>query len=122
MIIKSFKEFINESFGRKYGLSVTTVNKIGEKFRDNYSFNSIEDARKFMVKWLENHLGGFIEYFDICSGSNYSDPECVEVWGGVGGYFYNAINSSYKNHQQFTQREIHKIKRSEVDINTFFEK
>ena len=34
-------------------------------------------------------------------------------------YFYNVVNSSYKDHQQFSYREMSKIERSEIDINTY---
>ena len=119
MVIKTFSEFIKESFGSGYGLTMTAVNSRGQKSRNNYSFERMEDARKFMIDWIDENPDGTIEYFDICSGSNYSDPDDIEVWGGKGGYFYNVVNSSYKDHQQFTYREMSKIERSEVDINTY---
>lgn len=118
-MIKTFSEFIKESFGSGYGLTMTVINKSGQRSRNNYSFEKIEDARKFMIDWLGKNAGCTIEYFDICSGSNYSDPDCLEIWGGKGGYFYNVVNSSYKDHQQFTYREMSKIERSETDINTY---
>lgn len=118
-MIKSFNEFINESFDSGYGLNLTVIDKNGQKNRNNYMFDRMEDARKFMINWLEKHPGGSIEYFDICSGSNYSDPECLEVWGGIGGYFANIINGGYKHQQQFRYREIQEIERCEVEINSF---
>lgn len=118
IMIKTFEEFIKESFDSGYGLNMTVV-KGGEKFRENGMFKRLEDARRFMIDWLDRNPDGSIEYFDICSGSNYSDPDCLEVWGGQGGYFYNVVNSSYKDHQQFTYREMSKIERSEVDINSY---
>lgn len=118
-MIKTFSEFINESFDSGYGLAMTAVNKKGQKERNNYTFDRFEDARNFMIDWLETHPDGSIEYFDICSGSNYSDPDCLECWGGTGGYFYNVINSGYKGRQQFSYREVKNIERSEVDINSF---
>ena len=79
------------------------------------------DVRRYMnfEEFLEKNPGGTIEYFDICSGSNYSDPDCLEVWGGKGGYFYNVVNSSYKDRQQFSYREIKKIEDCEMDINSY---
>ena len=74
-------------------------------------FKRLEDARRFMIDWLDRNPDSYIEYFDICSGSNFSDPDGLEVWGGQGGYFYNVVNSSYKDHQQFTYREMSKIER-----------
>ena len=118
-MIKTFSEFIKESFGSGYGLTMTVVDSKGQKRRENYSFDRMEDARRFMIDWMGKNPSGTIEYFDICSGSNYSDPDCLEVWGGQGGYFYNVVNSSYKDHQQFTYREMSKIERSEVDINSY---
>ena len=118
-MIKTFSEFIKESFGSGYGLTMTVVDGKGQKRRDNYSFDRMEDARRFMVDWLDRNPDSYIEYFDICSGSNFSDPDGLEVWGGQGGYFYNVVNSSYKDHQQFTYREMSKIERSEVDINSY---
>ena len=119
MMIKTFSEFIKESFGSGYGLTMTVVDSKGQKRRENYSFDRMEDARRFMIDWMGKNPSGNIEYFDICSGSNYSDPDCLEVWGGKGGYFYNVVNSSYKDHQQFSYREMSKIERSEVDINSY---
>lgn len=118
-MIKTFEEFINESFDSGYGLSMTVIDNKGQKFRNNYSFDRLSDAHKFMINWLEKNPGGTIEYFDICSGSNYSDPDCLEVWGGKGGYFYNVVNSSYKDRQQFSYREIKKIEDCEMDINSY---
>lgn len=117
-MIKTFSEFIKESFGSGYGLNMYAANRKGEKFNNNAMFKNIEDAKAFLINWVKTN-GGYIIYFDICSGSNYSDPDNLEVWGGKGGYFYNAVNSSYKNHQQLTYREIRKIERSEVDINSY---
>ena len=119
MIIKTFSEFVNESFDSGYGLSLTVIDKKGQKYNNNYSFKSIKDAHDFMVNWLGKNPGGTIEYFDICSGSNYSDPDCLEVWGGKGGYFYNVVNSGYKDRQQFSYREIQKIEQCEMDINSY---
>lgn len=118
-MIKTYSEFIKESFGSGYGLSVTFVDKRGRKYRESREFATIDIARRFMIEWLEKHSGGSVEYFDICSGSNYSDPDCLEVWGGYGGYFANIVNGGYKYNQQFSRREIEDIERSEVDINTF---
>lgn len=118
-MIKSFNEFIKESFDSGYGLSLTVIDKKGQKYNNNCSFKSMKDAHDFMVNWLEKNPGGTIEYFDICSGSNYSDPDCLEVWGGKGGYFYNVVNSGYKDRQQFTYREIKKIEQCEMDINSY---
>ena len=119
MIIKTFSEFIKESFDSGYGLSITTINKSGEKNRENIKFNRIEDARMFMINWLNNHSGSSIEYFDICSGSNYSDPDSLEVWGGNGGYFANIVNGGYKHNQQFSYRELKQIEYCEVDLNIY---
>lgn len=119
MMIKTFSEFINESFDSGYGLSMTVIDKKGHKHNNNCSFKSMKDAREFMIDWLEGNPGGTIEYFDICSGSNYSDPEYLEEWGGKGGYFYNVLNSGYKGRQQFSYREMQKIEDCEVDINTY---
>lgn len=118
-MIKTFSEFINESFNSGFSLSITTIDKRGQKDRNNYMFDREDDARKFMIDWLEKHPGGTIEYFDICSGSNYSDPDCLDVWGGTGGYFANIANGGYKHRQQFSYKEIKEIERCEVDINTF---
>ena len=117
-MIKTFEEFINESFNSGYGLNMDAV-KGDDIFRESGMFESIEDARRFMINWLKRNPGSYIKYFDICSGSNFSEPDGLEVWGGQGGYFYNVLNSSYKDHQQFTYREIRKIERSEVDINSY---
>ena len=119
MMIKTFSEFIKESFDSGYGLSMTVIDKNGQKHRNDYLFDSIIDVRKFMINWLEKNPGGTIEYFDICSGSNYSDPDSLEVWGGVGGYFYNVVNSRYKERQQFSYKEIQKIEQCEMDINSY---
>lgn len=119
MMIKTFSEFINESFDSGYGLSMTVIDKKGQKYSNNNIFDSVKDAREFMIDWLERNPGGTIEYFDICSGSNYSDPEYLEYWGGKGGYFYNVLNSSYKDRQQFSYREMKEIEKNEVDINSF---
>ena len=48
-------------------------------------FKSLEDARKFMIDWANKNSGGYIEYFDICSGYNYSEPKNLKVWGGEFG-------------------------------------
>ena len=117
-MIKFFDEFIEESFYSGYGLNMIAV-KGGRKINENGIFKRLEDARRFMIDWLDSNPDGSIEYFDICSGSNYSEPDCLEIWGGQGGYFYNVMNSSYKNRQQFTQREMSKIERSEVDIDSY---
>lgn len=119
MIVKTFSEFIKESFDSGYALTITVIDKKGIKYRDNLTFKTLRDASNFMINWLERNPGGTIEYFDICSGSNYSDPDCLEVWGGKGGYFYNVVNSSYKDRQQFTYREIQQIEQCEMDINSY---
>lgn len=119
MMIKTFSEFINESFDSGYGLSMTVIDRKGKKYRNDNIFDSEKDAREFMIDWLESNAGGTIEYFDICSGSNYSDPEYLEYWGGKGGYFYNVLNSGYKGRQQFSYREIQKIEDCEVDIKSY---
>lgn len=119
-MIKTFSEFIKESFGSGYGLNMTAIDKSGKKFRENLSFDKFQDARMFMINWLDKHPGGSIEYFDICSGSNYSDPDSLEVWGGNGGYFANIVNGGYKHNQQFSYREIKQIENCEVDMNTYF--
>ena len=118
-MIKTYSEFIKEAFGSGYGLSVTFVDKRGRKYRENSEVISVESARKFMVDWLEKHPVARVEYFDICSGSNYSDPDCLEVWGGYGGYFANIVNGGYIHNQQFSYREIQDIKNREVDINSY---
>ena len=118
-MIKTFSEFIKESFNDGYGLTMTILDKSGNKSRENMTFDRIEDARMFMINWLEKHPGSSIVYFDICAGYNYSDPDGLEVWGGNGGYFANIVNGGYKHNQQFTYREIKEIERSEVDINDF---
>jgi hypothetical protein len=117
-MIKTYSEFIKESFDSGYGLSVNFINKKGQMFRETQMFDTIRDAKKFMVDWLDKN-GGSVKYFDICSGSNYSDDEYLEVWGGEGGYFYNVINSSYKDRQQFTYKEIKKIEIAEVDVKLY---
>lgn len=118
-MIKTYSEFIKESFGGGYGLSVTFVDKRGRKYRENREFATMDSARRFMIDWVEKHLGGSVEYFDICSGTNYSDPDCLEVWGGYGGYFENIVNGGYKHNQQFSYREIKDIENCEVDINSY---
>lgn len=118
-MIKTYSEFIKESFGGGYGLSVTFVDKRGRKYRENREFATMDSARRFMIDWVEKHLGGSVEYFDICSGTNYSDPDCLEVWGGYGGYFANIVNGGYKHNQQFSYREIKDIENCEVDINSY---
>lgn len=118
-MIKKFSEFIKESFDSGYSLNITVINKKGLKFSNIISFKTLRDANEFMVNWLKNNPGGTIEYFDICSGSNYSDPDNLEVWGGEGGYFYNVLNSSYKDRQQFSYKEIQKIEQCEMDINSY---
>ena len=118
-MIKTFDEFIKESFESGYGLNMIAANASGKKIRETGMFKRLEDARRFMIDWLDRNPDSSIEYFDICSGSNYSDPDCLEVWGGQGGYFYNVVNSSYKDHQQFKYREMSKIESSEVDINSY---
>jgi hypothetical protein len=118
MIVKTFNEFVNEAYGSGYGLHMTAV-KHGKKIREERIFPTIDNAREFMINWLSKHTGYTIEYFDICSGSNYSDPDCLEIWGGYGGYFANIVNGGYKYNQQFSRREIEDIERSEVDINTY---
>lgn len=118
-MIKTYSEFIKEAFGSGYGLSVTFVNKSGRKFRETREFSSMDSCRKFMVDWVEKHVGSRVEYFDICSGTNYSDPDCLEVWGGYGGYFFGIVNGGYREQQQFSYREIQNIEDCEVDINSF---
>ena len=118
-MIKSFNDFIKESYISGCGLTMTAVNKSGKKVRENYVSSTVEDAREFMINWLKKHPNYRIEYFDICSGSNSSDPESLEVWGGYGGYFANIVNGGYKYNQNFSRREMDDIERSEVDINTF---
>jgi hypothetical protein len=80
---------------------------------------SLKFSGIFLKETPNSVLFGTIEYFDICSGSNYSDPEYLEYWGGKGGYFANIANGGYKNRQQFSYREIKEIERSDVDINDF---
>ena len=118
-MIKTFDEFIKESFDSGYGLSMTVVDKKGHKYHNDCSFKTMKEVHDFMVKWLDGNPGGTIEYFDICSGSNYSDTDYLEAWGGKGGYFYNVLNSGYKSRQQFSYREIQKIEDCEVDINSY---
>ena len=117
-MIKTFKEFVNEAYGSGYGLTMTAVKK-GKKFRENASFATEDSAREFMINWLQKNPDSNIEYFDICSGSNYSDPDCLVVWGGYGGYFANIVNGGYKYNQQFSRREIDDIENSEVDIKSY---
>ena len=120
-MIKTFEEFINESFsGREYGLTMTVNTKHG-KFTDKYSFDTIDIARKFMINWLDKHPGTSIEYFDICSGSNYSDPDCLEVWGGEYGYFANVANGADLK-TVFEVSEIKEIEKCEVDIDAYLKK
>ena len=118
-MIKNFNDFIKESYISGYGLTMVAVNKSGKKIRENYVSNTVDDARVFMINWLKKHPSYRIEYFDICYGSNSSDPESLEVWGGYGGYFANIVNGGYKYNQNFSRREIDDVERSEVDINTF---
>ena len=117
-MIKTFDEFINESLDGGYGLNMI-ADKGGRKFTENAIFKRLEDARRFMIDWLDSNPGGSIEYFDICTGSNYSDPEGLQAWGGKSGYFYNIINSTFKHSQKIKQREKSKIERCEVDINSY---
>ena len=53
--------------------------------------------------------------------SKYSirPPGCFVVWGGYGGYFFNVVNSSYRDRQQFSYSEIKDIERCEVEIETY---
>lgn len=118
MIIKTFNEFINEAYGSGYGLNMTAV-KRGKKFREERIFPTIDSAREFMIDWVNKHPGSNIEYFDICSGANYSDPDCLVVWGGYGGYFANIVNGGYKYNQQFSRGEIKDIENNEVDIKSY---
>jgi hypothetical protein len=122
-MIKTYSEFIKEAFGkafgRGYGLSVTFVDKRGRKYRETREFESMDSCRQFMVDWVEKHSGSRVEYFDICSGSNYSDPDFLESWAGYGGYFANIVNGGYREQQQFSYREIQTIENCEVDINSF---
>jgi hypothetical protein len=118
-MIKTFNEFVNEAYGRGYGLTMTAVNKRGRKFRENYSCSSEDSAREFMLNWLMKNPGSKIEYFDICSGSNYSDPDCLVVWVGYGGYFADIVNGGYKYNQNFSRREMDDIESSEVDIKSY---
>lgn len=118
MIIKTFNEFINEAYGSGYGLNMTAV-KRGKKFREERIFPTIDSVREFMIDWVNKHPGSNIEYFDICSGANYSDPDCLVVWGGYGGYFANIVNGGYKYNQQFSRGEIKDIENNEVDIKSY---
>lgn len=118
MAIKTFNEFINEAYGSGYGLNMTAV-KRGKKFREERIFPTIDSAREFMIDWVNKHPGSNIEYFDICSGANYSDPDCLVVWGGYGGYFANIVNGGYKYNQQFSRGEIKDIENNEVDIKSY---
>ena len=118
MIIKTFNEFINEAYGSGYGLNMTAV-KRGKKFREERIFPTIDSAREFMIDWVNKHPGSNIEYFDICSGANYSDTDCLVVWGGYGGYFANIVNGGYKYNQQFSRGEIKDIENNEVDIKSY---
>ena len=93
-----------------------------QKFRENVSFATEDSAREFMINWLQKNPDSNIEYFDICSGSNYSDPDCLDVWGGYGGYFANIVNGGYKWNQQFSYAELKHIEKCEVDIETYLEK
>lgn len=117
-MIKTFNEFVNEAYGNGYGLTMTGVKK-GKKFHENSSFVSEDSARDFMINWLQKNPGSTIEYFDICYGSNYSDPDCLVVWGGHNGYFANIVNGGYKYNQNFSRREIKDIESSEVDIKSY---
>ena len=118
MAIKTFNEFINEAYGSGYGLNMTAV-KRGKKFREERIFPTIDSAREFMIDWVNKHPGSNIEYFDICSGANYSDTDCLVVWGGYGGYFANIVNGGYKYNQQFSRGEIKDIENNEVDIKSY---
>ena len=118
-MIKTYSEFIKEAFGSGCGLSVTFVDKRGRKYRETREFASEDGCRQFMIDWVEKHSGSRVEYFDICSGSNYSDPDCLDVWGGYGGYFANIVNGGYREQQQFSYREIQNIEDCEVDIKSF---
>ena len=122
MMIKTFSEFINESFDSGYGVNITFIDRKGQKYRENRIFDKYGDVREFMLNWLEKNPGGSIEYFDICSGSNYSDPDCLDVWGGYGGYFANIVNGGYREQQQFSYREIQNIEDCEVDLKSFFQR
>ena len=118
-MIKTYSEFIKEAFGSGYGLSVTFVNKGGRKIRETRTFSTVEGCRRFMIEWVEKHSNSRVEYFDICSGTNYSDPDSLEVWGGYGGYFFNIANSSYKGRQQFSYKELKNIENCEVEIDSY---
>lgn len=118
-MIKTYSEFIRESFDSGFGLSIVFVNNSGKKITDERMFKSLEDARKFMIDLANKNSGGYIEYFDICSGYNYSEPKNLKVWGGEGGYFYNVLNLKDKDSRQFSRREFEMIERCEVDINEY---
>ena len=117
MIIKTFSEFIEESFGG-CDLDMYAVNGAGKTFRDTAMFKSAVDAKEFMINWVKTN-GGNITYFSISKGSNSSEPDGLVAWGGEGGYFYNVLYSDIKYKTQFRPRQIDKIKRSEVDINSY---
>lgn len=119
-MIKKFNEFVNESYSNGYSLNMTAI-KGGKMFRENGTFPTMDDAREFMLNWLDSNPGSTIEYFDICLGTNYSDTSSLEVWGGNGGYFANIMDNddSIKWKQRLTSREMEKIARSEVDIESF---
>ena len=117
MMIKTFSEFINESYDG-CGLDMYAVNRAGEKFGNNAMFKSVEDAKAFMVNWVKTN-GGNIIYFHISTGSNFSEPDGLVAWGGEGGYFYNVLYSSFNKQPQFSSRQMNKIESKEVDINTY---
>ena len=54
-MIQTFGEFIKESFNDGYGLTMTILDKSGNKSRENMTFDRIEDARMFMINWLTKH-------------------------------------------------------------------
>lgn len=119
MNIKTFDEFIKESFGSGYGLNIVFVDVKGYKNREEMIFDNLQDIKKYMKNWLDKNQDGYIEYFDICKGSNYSDPNCLEFWGGQGGYFYNILNSNIKHKQNFSYRDIKRIEDREVNIDEY---
>lgn len=124
-MIKTFEEFVNESLYNEdegYKLTIVVVDKSGKKNTEyvNQSFETMYAAREYMNDLINK--GCSIEYFDICSGEYHSDPEFLEVWGGYDGYFYNVVNSGYKENQQFSYNELKHIEKCEVDLKSYLEK
>ena len=88
--------------------------------KEKLMLSSDRECRSFIIGWLEKNPNCTVKYFEICNGDNFSDYNSLVAWGGKNGYFSNILDDDFPaQRSRVSSREIEKIKKCEVDIDSY---